>query len=418
MWSFRPTCELIRIGEVQGSTGFLVNRTIVLDLLYWVRLMETNIRNYILGLTECGIIRAGAPPNTERLGRLTPRSVAAPHASNPTGIRHSMISAIRNLPIPKFRFPRLSLRKLPVSAWVGGVALSATTMLASNFESRPISVCSNSSGMAMGVSPLVSTQTFHAVGAGLDNSGGQQGGALNSKMANLLQIQLLEMGLERLEKCSEYRAVFLKQERISGSLTDMQEIQLKVKHAPLSVYMQWANCMTGREVLYVDGQNENKMLVHLEGVQGRLTGTLRLDPEGMLAMRESRHPVTDVGLKNLIETVLTFRRKEAETNFGFNCYCLDNQIAHNRKCILFITEYTSEESSPDYRKSMVYIDRETYMPVTVNNYGWPDGSDSSVAAAELDEQTLLESYSYVNPTFDAPLIASDFDPENKTYHFN
>ncbi len=374
--------------------------------------MNVNVRHNSMALSDCGMIHTGVPCTSQRLGRLTPQPVARRHTSRGlSGIRHTMFRAIRKLSIPRIQFT-----KLPVHAWVGGVALSASTMLMANFESRPISVCRDQAAMSMSLSPMVSTQSFAASGVTHEN-GGSQGTALNSQMANLLQIQLLEMGLAKLDKASEYRAVFMKQECISGSLTDMQEIQIKVKQEPFSVYMQWTKCMEGREVLYVDGQNENKMLVHLEGVQGRITGTLKLDPEGMLAMRESRHPIMEVGLKNLVLQVLDYRKKEAEKSLGSNCYCLDNQVEYGRKCILFVTEYTTPEVSKDYRKSMVYIDRETYLPVTVRNFGWGSSSDSELTAAELDKQTLLESYSYINPTFEAPMVAADFDPDNSVYNF-
>ena len=374
--------------------------------------MNVNVRHNSMALSDCGMIHTGVPCTSQRLGRLTPQPVARRQTSRGlSGIRHTMFRAIRKLPIPRIEFT-----KLPVHAWVGGVALSASTMLMANFESRPISVCRDQASMSMSLSPMVSTQSFAASNVSHDD-GGSQGTALNSQMANLLQIQLLEMGLAKLDKASEYRAVFMKQECISGTLTDMQEIQIKVKQEPFSVYMQWTKCMEGREVLYVDGQNENKMLVHLEGVQGRLTGTLKLDPEGMLAMRESRHPIMEVGLKNLVLQVLGYRKKEAEKSLGSNCYCLDNQVEYGRKCILFVTEYTTPEVSKDYRKSMVYIDRETYLPVTVRNFGWGSSSDSDLTSAELDKQTLLESYSYVNPTFEAPMVAADFDPSNSVYNF-
>ncbi len=308
---------------------------------------------------------------------------------------------------------------LPVNVWVSSIALTATGLLFVNMDSRPVTVHRGTCAMSMNCSPMIQTRAVSVTNVGLNQTGGERGGTLNSKMANLLEIQLLEMGLTKISDVKEYRCSFLKQERIAGHLTDMQEINLKVKQAPFSVYMQWVTCMEGREVLYVDGEHENQMLVHLEGVQGKLTGTMKLDPEGMLAMREARHPITEVGIKNLIEQILTYRRKESQSTIGHTCFCQDNQVVYNKKCILFVTEYTSPDVNPDYRKSMVYIDVDNYLPVCVKNFGWPETEDDSqMTAQQLDDETLLEHYAYLKTTFDAPMIAGDFDPHNTSYHFH
>ena len=56
----------------------------------------------------------------------------------------------------------------------------------------------------------------------------------------------------------DYSCTFFKQERIDGELGEQQQILMKVRHEPFSVYMSFLKPYAGREVLYVDGQNERQ----------------------------------------------------------------------------------------------------------------------------------------------------------------
>ena len=81
-------------------------------------------------------------------------------------------------------------------------------------------------------------------------------------------------------------------------------------HQPFSVYMAFLKPYRGREVVYVDGQNDGKMVV-LEAGFKRLLGKMNLDPNGTLAMNGQKHPITDVGIRNL--TAKLIKMWEAET---------------------------------------------------------------------------------------------------------
>jgi hypothetical protein len=59
----------------------------------------------------------------------------------------------------------------------------------------------------------------------------------------------------------DYSCTLVKQERIGGELGETQHIYLKVRHEPFSVYMSFLKPHQGREVLWVDGQNNGEMVV-------------------------------------------------------------------------------------------------------------------------------------------------------------
>jgi hypothetical protein len=224
-------------------------------------------------------------------------------------------------------------------------------------------------------------------------------------------IALIEKGLQRLEAITGYTAEFAKQEVVGGEMTDPQRMTLKVRHAPFSVYMKWVEGKPGQELLYIDGENDGEMIVRPGGWKGRVLGTLTVDPNGTMARRESRHPVTQIGLLNLAQKVLGYRYNEAGLTRGYDCRHEQAELA-SRPCHRFTIVYDSPEVRAEYRKSIIWVDHEWLIVTQVENYGWP--SDDA-PADRLDEATLLERYSYTNINLDTQLAAMDFDAANGDY---
>lgn len=239
-----------------------------------------------------------------------------------------------------------------------------------------------------------------------------------SRLALQLHVALLEVGKHRIERCPDYTATFVKQERLDGGdLQDVQSIELKLRHNPFSVYMKWVEGGDeGRELLHVAGQYDDKMLVRLGGIKKKLP-LMKLDPTGSLAMAESRHPVTEMGLLQLAEQILKYRKRDLTLKAGVNWEMLPEQKFMGRVCDCWIVLYDSAEVEPVYRKSITYIDREFSLPVCVRNFGWPEKGADAADAAALDEATLIEYYGYTNIKIDERLPDVAFDKTNSTYTF-
>lgn len=236
---------------------------------------------------------------------------------------------------------------------------------------------------------------------------------LTGRWAMLMQAMILEKGMQSFSENSDYTATLHKQERLGGELGEVQTVQVKLRHQPFSVYMKWLTFDKGRELIYIDGKNDGKMLVQPGGWKGRLTGTLALDPTGHLAMSESRHPPSEAGLVRLAETLLTYNRKNLKSPRGWTCEMHDHQTFQGRDCYLFITTYESPSVSDTYRKSIQYVDKELSLPIVVKNYTW----DSEADPATIDETTLIESYTWTDIRVDQRLANADFDETNSSYHF-
>jgi hypothetical protein len=235
------------------------------------------------------------------------------------------------------------------------------------------------------------------------------GNDLNAK------IRILERGLDFLAKTPDYTAQFVKQELVNGELLDEQEIELKIRHAPFSVYMKWITGEAGREVLYVDGKNDGRMTAHGGGWRARLP-SVSLDPTGSLAMAESRHPITRVGLYNLTQMMVEIHRDDLQKQNVARFERLDDQVYDGRVCHAFLIEYKDKQSSEHYRKSISLIDKEWSIPVFTKNFGWLNG-EAPADPDQHDEATLIEYYSYANIKFRSNLIAQDFDHTNDEYGF-
>jgi hypothetical protein len=235
-------------------------------------------------------------------------------------------------------------------------------------------------------------------------------GVISGKPAMLKTIELLEKGLVDFKKIPDYLCTFTKQERVGGDLSDIQKITLKMRHEPLSIYMKWRSGQTGQQLIWVEGQNDGKMLVKAGGIKGRL-GTLTLDPTSALAMSQSRHPCTAVGLKFAAEKIVQYQKAAAERGTGFQCELRDDAEFDGRPCYRCLVQYESAEYSPEYRKSEILVDKQLSMPVSVMNFTWAQDAKPET----IDEETLIEHYMYTEIQLQQQFADLDFSRTNEDY---
>ena len=205
-----------------------------------------------------------------------------------------------------------------------------------------------------------------------------------------------------LARIDSYTAIFHKQERVKGDLRDEEVAFFKFKK-PFKIYMKWIKDPgKGREVLYADGWNQNQIKVHESWMKAGFT--VDLDAKGFLAMRGSRHPITDSGLENFLRIMrrdlengmrsgeLTYRELGEETIYG----------SRSQK-VEYIVPRDKTKGYYCYR-SIINFDVKTKMPIRVKIYDWNDA--------------LVEDYGYENLKLDAGLTDADFDPKNPEYGFS
>lgn len=228
------------------------------------------------------------------------------------------------------------------------------------------------------------------------------------------KIDRLKEGRDFVNRMGDYTATIRKQEVVGNELLDEHTILIKCRQNPFSVYLKWETGDPGREVLFIEGQNNGKMIAHDGGWKARLPALL-LTPESWLAMRDARYPITSAGLCGLLDTMRDVHEDDINKSNLASCVVEDGEF-EGRPCEVFTTVYQSPAGSPVYRKSVTMIDREWRVPIHSRHYEWPS-SGSSLSGGELDKATLIESYSFSEIHFQAGLSDHDFDRTNPDYRF-
>jgi len=204
-----------------------------------------------------------------------------------------------------------------------------------------------------------------------------------------------------LDRTESYTAVFHKQERVKGLLKTKETVYLKFKK-PFKVYMKWIEGPgKGREVLYVNGWNENRIRLRDPGFLGVVI--MNLNPQGAISMKGSRHPITEVGLEHLVKMFgenlrrglrsgeLEYRISKEGTVFGRRIQSVELIFPRDPRNGYYC------------HRSILNLDIEKRVPIRVQVFDW--------------EENLIEDYGYEDLTLDAGLTDSDFDPRNPKYRF-
>ncbi|MDT5271298.1 MAG: hypothetical protein QOH49_3484 [Acidobacteriota bacterium] len=179
------------------------------------------------------------------------------------------------------------------------------------------------------------------------------------------------------ERVSDYVCRYEKEER-TVSNGELQTIRLSFRK-PFDVRMEWLDDKdtVDQTAVYRQGANDGKVLARQKGLVGSLMGTMRLDPNDSLALEDSRHPVTEVGLGKIIERAQAAATNPLVTSRFDGEETLDNHPAYR-------FEFTSGSAAVmglnGARKALVWVDRDLKLPVKLELY------DAS--------QTLLERHRF------------------------
>ncbi len=211
--------------------------------------------------------------------------------------------------------------------------------------------------------------------------------------------------LDRADAClattTGYTATFHKTERIRDRLVVGQVYRIKFMK-PHSVYMEWINPKgTGGEAIYVEGWNRNRVRVHPGGFWGLLTFNLKTDSRWL--MKDSRHPITRIGIHNLTRLIGENIRRAVAANELTSIH--HGSLVFFSRPVIALEGILPADPARGYwcRRALVYFDGATGLPINIRNYDWNDD--------------LVEEYGYADLRLDNALSASDFDPANPAYRF-
>lgn len=211
----------------------------------------------------------------------------------------------------------------------------------------------------------------------------------------------------------DYSCMFTKRELIETKLLQ-STMAMKFREKPFSVYLRFLDKTNeGREVIYVQGQNNNNLMVHEGGVKSFI-GTLNLPPTGRDAMADNRHPVTSIGLKLMINTIIKQWETEGKYDGIKANFYANPKLETGENCVAYEVIHELDKNSKPYKEfkfhiTRLYIDNDTGIAFGCQQLGYPSKHDK--------KPPVIEEYFYNQIKLNPKLTNMDFDPKNRDYKF-
>lgn len=255
--------------------------------------------------------------------------------------------------------------------------------------------------------------------------------------------QIFAQSLEAIEEVNDYQGEFVKRERIEDELkTEMMFFKFA---RPFKVYLKYIDPNPGQEVLYVRGNNDNRIKAH----KGSFPDiTVNLSPYGRQAMKDSHQPIMTFGIERQIRIMADIHHKATKDGQGSykvsdggvfagepvwkvearlpstgrtvranddeNLWQLAKRVGQDMYVILHHNEEIDSPKDIDegdevyvpdhYASRLEYlIGKKTHMPLKETSWD--------------HEGHIYEQYEYQKLQLSPGLTDDDFDPENEEYDF-
>jgi len=257
--------------------------------------------------------------------------------------------------------------------------------------------------------------------------------------------QLFAQSLKAIKAVNDYQGEFVKREIIGDKLKS-EKITFKFDR-PFKVYMKYIDPNPGQEVLYIRGENKNRIKAH----KGSFPDiTVNLSVYGRQAMKDSHQPIMTFGLQKQIEIMGQIYRK-ADARGEAKYTVSDGGALFGEPVWKVEAQFPSTGDTVKVREDedgslWAFAKRVGQTMYVILHYN--DGIDSPKDIDEGDEvfvphhygsrlqyligkKTLMplretswdhkgrvyESYDYPVLNLSPGLTAEDFDPDNEAYDF-
>jgi hypothetical protein len=214
---------------------------------------------------------------------------------------------------------------------------------------------------------------------------------------DLVEIRrLVNQSRETLGKIGTYQVRMSRQERVGDQLQPAEDVVLSIRREPRAVRLEWPDGPNqGREVIYVSGADGGLMHIRMPNA---LVPRLSLPPDSPLALRNSRHPITEAGLDAVLEKLDETVRAHESASLGADQLRYDGikqPLPDGPSC------HTLVRVTPQGETWVVSIDVTSHLPFLVQ--------------ATAADGGLLERYVFREPKSDLPELASAtaFDPDSR-----
>jgi hypothetical protein len=198
----------------------------------------------------------------------------------------------------------------------------------------------------------------------------------------------------------DYSGTYTRQVRQNGALSAEQVAEMKFRVNPVGVHIRFArpDSVAGMEIAYSGGRKNGKVLYRPAAASGR-QGLQKLDLDDSRFLTEHRHPVTEWGMGPIIELIATSTAREKALNNPVEVFTADYQF-DKRNVSKYEIHMRRSHAARYAAKMIVFVDKETKLPVRFEAYGDPK---PGAPAGEL-----LEAYSFTNLKFNTGIGENAF----------
>jgi hypothetical protein len=202
----------------------------------------------------------------------------------------------------------------------------------------------------------------------------------------------------KLDALQSYQVAINRQERVGETLQEPEDVLLSIRRNPRAVRLEWREGPhKGREALFAEQETGGMLQVNMADSKLPMP-RISLPPDSPLALRSSRHPITEAGF----DTIVGNLRKTLDENRR-------GDFSHGR------IAYGGAEQPPQLDRPCPKIVR-----VTASGERWQIFFDSETALpAMVEAQTrdgqLIERYIFraVRPDPAELAIAAAFNPTQR-----
>jgi len=224
---------------------------------------------------------------------------------------------------------------------------------------------------------------------------------------------MIESRAQHIRQVLDYECVMVKQELLPAGMSKEQEIRVKYRSEPYSVYMEWQrNPGLAARVLYVKGRwtdpttgnpEERELAVAQPGIIARIfVKSVKQPIHGQLARKSSRRSLDEFGFQRTLDRLIKIcelgrSRGELALEFCGESRFDDRPVWVIRRRL----PYTGEGGTYPDRTAEILVDKAYRVPVAVYCYSDDD----------RQPKNLIAKYEYRSIRMRAGLTESDFEPE-------
>lgn len=214
-------------------------------------------------------------------------------------------------------------------------------------------------------------------------------------------MSIARMGREKLEReVTGYSCLFVKQEFVGGKLKDVEEIEVRYRVKPTSVFMFWKKGLDQvKRALFVDSpkyvDRSGQKIAKIEpaGALIRLVvSEVEMPIHGKQAKEASRRTIDEFGFRSTLDILEKYNQIGAKNGVLEYRYEGEGMI-DDRPTLMFVRRlpYSGPNGQYPDAKMILHIDQEHLLPTAVYSY------------ADSEGKKLLGSYVYkqirLNPGF-------------------